>query len=289
MKKYTTLSLLLIALTNVSFAQGIYFKIGGGYGLPIATSIIGQQQTRNQDQTGNNNTNIETTKNTSASFIAGANGNIGVGFMFSKYLGAEITAQYVAGKTYKIYDVYNYKSDNLTGSQWDKSSISCKAIYINPSFIITPGSKLPYGRFGFILGAPKIKEESSHYYDLDGTSTSSTKGELKNNLSVGFQGALGMKWTLGNKIDLFTEVSVISMTVYTKEYTLTESISNGTDNLAAMQTYYKKTVYKKEITVDNSASTDINKPRQAIRESNAFSSISLQVGIVYLLQKRNVE
>jgi hypothetical protein len=289
MKKYTTLSFLLIALVNVSIAQGIYFKLGGGYGLPIATSIIGQQQTRNQDQTGNNNINIETTKNTSASFIAGANASLGVGFMFNKFLGAEVNAQYVAGKTYKVYDVYNYKSDNTTGSQWNKFSVSSKAIYINPSFIITPGSKLPYGRFGVILGAPKIKEESSHYYDLDGTSTSSSKGEFKNNLSVGFQGALGMKWMLGDKIDLFTEVSVISMTVYTKEFTLTESINNGTDNLASMQTYYKKTVYKKEITVDNSVSTDINKPRQAIRQANAFSSISLQIGITYLLQKRNVE
>jgi len=289
MKKSIAFSFLILTLASGAIAQGIYFKVSGGYGLPIATSIIGQQQTRNVDESGNNNIDAITTKNTAASFSAGPNATFGAGIMLSKFIGAEIIAQYVSGKTYKTYNIYNYKGADLSGSQWNKSSVSSKAVYINPSFIITPGPKLPYGRFGVILCAPKIKEENSSYYDLDGTTTSSSKGELTNNLSVGFQGALGMKWMLGDKIDLFTEVSVISMTVYSKEYTLTESTYNGTDNLANMQTYYKKTVYKKELSANSSQATDPNKPRQALREDHAFSSISLQIGITYLLKKRNVE
>jgi len=289
MKKYTTLSLLVVTLVNVSIAQGIYFKIGGGYGLPIATSIIGQQRSRSQDQTGTNNTSVTKTKNTSASFIAGPNVSLGGGFMFTKNIGAEILVQYVAGKKYEINNIYTYKSDNLSGSQQEKSKIYSRAIYINPSFIITPGPKIPYGRFGVIIGSPTIKEEYSYYYDLDGTDNRTMKGKYTGNLSVGFQGALGMKWMLGNSIDIFTEVSVISMTVYTKEYTMTESTNDGVDNLPNMQTYYKKIIYKKELSVDDLTQTDVSKPRQALREEYSFSSISLQIGITYLLQKRNVE
>jgi hypothetical protein len=132
-----------------------------------------------------------------------------------------------------------------------------------------------------VIASPKLKTEQEYYYDGDGVYEGSEKWEYKGNIAVGFQGAVGMNWMINDNIDLFTEVNFVSMTYYPGEGTMTESISNGYDNLPTTPVYYKEIVFKKTINPNEQITGD--EPRQMLRQSRAFSSIGVQVGIIYSL------
>ncbi|MEO7990725.1 MAG: hypothetical protein ABI663_14350 [Chryseolinea sp.] len=287
MKKITILIPILAAFLSTSFAQGVYFRAGVGYGLPIASQVIGEKQEVQQDYRSNAQINNSSTKNVSGSYGSGMNFNLGGGFMFNEFLGAELNVQYSQGKKYETGNSSTYLSDSYTSSQKLVTQNFSKGIYLNPSFVITTnrGSKIPYGRFGVILGAPKVMgEESStsevsYYPDIVNVRT--RKWEYTKGLTVGFQGSVGMNWMLSDKIDLFTEVNFVSMTYYAEEYELTEDNNNGYDNLQNYTVAQKQITFKKEI--DETQVQDPTKPSEELREAKAFSSISLQVGIRYSL------
>ncbi len=95
-----------------------------------------------------------------------------------------------------------------------------------------------------------------------------------------------MNWTLAANIKLYTEVNFTSMTFYAKEYNLTESSYNGVNNIDQYSVSQKKTEFVKE--VDNTTQQDPTKPTQELRQGTPFSSLSLQVGVVYSIGGKNM-
>jgi hypothetical protein len=288
MKKVTLIILSFVLLSRLAPAQ-IYFRAGVGYALPAATESIGEMQTRRDDFDGNNYTNTNKTKNVSASYGSGINFTAGGGFMFSEFLGVDLNVNYLIGKKFETGDSYKYYSNgSLQGTDETIITTNSKAIFITPSFVIsTGGTRAPYGRFGIVLGSPSVDQEESSYYDLDGTSTSLRKWEYRGGISTGFQGAVGMNWTLAANLKLYTEVNFTSMTFYPKERNLTKSSDNGVPNdLGQIEAYYKEIEFVKSI--DNTAQSDFTKPRKELRQGIPFSSLSLQVGIVYSIGGKNM-
>ncbi len=288
MKKITLIILSFALFSGLASAQ-VYFRAGGGYALPIATESVGDMQTRTDSYDGNFYTNTNKTKNVSASYGSGINFSAGGGFMFSEFFGVDLNISYLAGKKYETGDHYSfYVNGDLGGTDKNITTTNSKAIFVAPSFVITTGgAHAPYGRFGVVLGSPKITSEEAYYYDTDGTGSGSEKWEYKGGMSAGFQGAVGMNWTLGANLKLYTEVNFTSMTFYPKEGNLTESIDDGVSNdLSQTQMYYKKIEFVKSI--DNTAQTDFDKPRQELRQGTPFSSVSLQVGVVYSIGGKNM-
>src|SRR5688572_24635939 len=249
MKKITTL-LLLLAFFGTSQAQGVYFKAGGGYAVPIASDQIGEKYLTVATYDGVNTSTYDNTKEVvKGSYGAGVNFNVGGGYMFNEFLGVELNFQYTQSKKYETGDIYTYESPDYTEDDRTLAQNFSKAFYINPSFIITPGAgtKVPYGRFGIIAGAPTVKGEETtvdriSYYPEP--STGSRKWEYTGGISFGFQGAVGMNWMISDKIDLFTEVNFVSMTYYADEWELTEYKEYGYDYLPDTPEYYKKTIFK---------------------------------------------
>jgi hypothetical protein len=285
MKKTTTSILcLLLCSIGLSNAQGIYFRAGGGYALPMASDVIGTTRLRTQTYEGNSSTYTDKVKNVKASYGAGVNFTIGGGFMFSKYIGVDLAVQYLKGKEYEIVDNYKYTNGDFSGSESYTEKSHAQALFIAPSLIITPGvgSKVPYAKFGMIIGSPKIKGEQHYYYDLDGTTEGTGKSETTKGTAFGFQGAVGMNWMLSNNIDLFTEINFISMTYYPEEWEQTEATSDGDDVLASLSVSQKKIEYVE--TIDLEAEQDATKPSQELRRETPFSSLSLQIGIRYSLK-----
>lgn len=287
MKKIILTLFCLVLISGFASAQ-VYFRAGGGYALPIATESVGEMQTETESYDGNNYTSTDKTKNVSASYGSGINFNAGGGFMFSEFLGVDLSISYLIGKKYDTGDTYKYYlNGSLAGTNESIITTNSKAIFITPSFVITTGgAHAPYGRFGVVLGSPSIDRKESSYYDIDGTSASERKWEYKGGMSAGFQGAVGMNWTLAANIKLYTEVNFTSMTYYPKEYNLTESSYNGVSNLNQLTVSQKKTEFVKEI--DNNTQQDASKPTQALRQGTPFSSLSLQVGIVYSIGGKNM-
>jgi hypothetical protein len=280
MKKLIITVCLSALCYEFSFGQGLYFKAGGGYGLPLASQVIGTNYLRTQPATGPDTYSEE---NVRASYGAGMNISLGGGFMFNENIGFDLGVQYQKSKKIETSDI------NLEigfGKEEDVITHQSSTLFINPSFVITSakGSKMPYGKFGFLAGSPKIKLQESYYYDLDGTERQAREWETKKGMAFGLQGTVGVNWVLKEKLDLFTEMSFVSMTFYAKERELTLATRDGVDQMSSLSTYQKKTEFVKQL--NPNATFDATKPQQVLQEASAFSALSFNVGVKYYLKGR---
>lgn len=280
--KKTTLTVLSVLLAHgLTFAQA-YFRAGGGYALPLATQSIGEKQLQQDNFSGNTPVRTNTSENVSASYGAGINFNIAGGFMFSEYLGVDLNISYLVGKKYETSDIYTYQDGNTKGKDEYIMTTHSNALFFTPSFLITSGgTNAPYARIGVVLGSPKLKQEETSYYDLDGTDIQSVDTEYSGGFTRGFQGAVGMNWALGGSLKLYTELNFISMSYYPKEGKVTEYLNDGVSSINQLTVREKQTEFVKKI--DNTIPPDNTKPKQELRQGTPFSSLSLQVGIVYSL------
>jgi hypothetical protein len=285
--------MLILVLTGVSFAQGIYIRAGSGYGLPIATSSLGEVALSTAVADANGTVYTNSVKAVKGSYGSGLNFNFAVGYKFNENFIFELNTQYLLGKKYTTSDNFSNTAPGNTYVDNDNIVTSAKALFLNPSFVFSAGfgKAAPYGRFGVVLGSPKVTGKESMYYDGDGIDSREEIWEYSKGFSFGFQGAIGMNWQLSEKLDFFTELNYLSMTYYPGEYNLTQSISNDYvnppyDNLPNMYVWNKKTVYEKEFD-PTKVNNDMSQPRTALPESFPFSSISVQVGVRFALWNKS--
>jgi hypothetical protein len=287
MKKLLASIILVPLLSGTVIAQSIYLRAGTGYGLPTATSSIGENRSQTSVNTVNGTTTSGSVKGVNASYGSGFNMNFGFGYKINENFIFDLNFQYLIGRKYKTSDTYNYTSGTFNENDYNNTTTSSKGFFINPSLIFSAGfgKAVPYGRFGLFAGSPTVTGENSYYNNGDGIVKRDTKWEYTKGLAVGFQGAVGMNWKLTDKIDLFTELNFISMTYYAGEYNLLQSSYNNIDNLAGMSVSQKQTVYKKKFD-PTKVNNDFTKPNTAVRQSTPFSSLSFQAGIRIPLWKK---
>jgi hypothetical protein len=293
MKKLLFSTILILTLSFQSYSQGIYLRAGDGYGLPIATSSLGEKILRTSVSDANGTVYTNSLQVVKGSFGAGMNFNFAVGYKFNENFIIEINTQYLLGKKYTESDNYSNTSTGNTYVDNDNIVSSAKAFLLNPAFVFSAGfgKAAPYGRFGIVLGSPKVTGVESYYYDGDGISTRDRKWEYTKGLSIGFQGAIGMNWELSEKLDIFTELNYLSMTYYPGEYNLVQDISQydnnpPSDNLPNMYIWNKKTIYRKKFD-PTTANIDMAQPQTALQESFPFSAISAQVGIRFSIWNKS--
>jgi hypothetical protein len=282
MKKIFTSALMILATVSL-FSQGIYLRAGSGYGLPASTFQIGERNLRTEVYNNSVTTNDYSTDVVSASYGAGANFTFAVGYKFNQNFILDFDVYYLAGKKYETSDIHTYTSDSFSGTDSEVFTTSSRGLYFNPSVVFSAGfgKRAPYGRFGLIAASPKIIEDESYNYNLDGTSTYDARWEYRKGLALGFQAAIGMNWKLSEMIDIYTEADFISMNYYAKEGLMTKSISNGTDNLSQLGVYSKEILFKKKY--NPQTPYDGTKPQLAPRMASPFSSLSIQAGIRFTI------
>ncbi|MCB0472847.1 MAG: outer membrane beta-barrel protein [Flavobacteriaceae bacterium] len=226
MKKWSFLvRVSLIALITVtgSYAQnnttnnsnnsnkGFYFRVGGGY-----ITQTGKTEFNNADPNGITGIQQSTDISTDGSTIhvkalngtmgAGYKFNVTGGYMFNKYLGAELGLNYFNGDKTRIG---RFSSPVLMSDE----QAYIRGLDIMPALYLTPGFKKvnPYARIGAIMtGAGKLYiETNAKQINGGGAGTDivvNAKSEVKSDFSVGFAGAAGVTVPLNDKIDLFGEV-----------------------------------------------------------------------------------
>jgi hypothetical protein len=290
MKKNLVSVFLLLMFSMSAFPQSIYFRTGTGYGLPIATSSIGESLTRKDVSTSTGTTYTSSVEGVKASYGKGFNFNFAFGYKINPNFIIDLNFIYLAGSKYKTGSTYRYDSGTNLEIDDDITTTSAKGFLLNPSIIFSAGfgKAAPYARFGLVAGAPALNTERNLYYNGDGIDSTIIKGEYKKGLAFGFQGAVGMNWKLSEKFDLFTEISFTGMTYYPGEYNITQysrgtgnlKVDNIYDNLPNMTVSQKSTVYEKQFD-PTKVNTDPNQPTTALKESFPFSSLSLQIGIRY--------
>jgi len=281
-------SFLLISIT--SFSQGFYIRAGGGYGLPAGTASIGEKYTYERVST-TVTTEKYSEKNVKASYGAGGDFNLGIGYRYNEVITFDLGIQYLLSKKYETYYKHSYTGSGPASLNNVITTTSAKEILFDPSVIFKAGfwNGAPYAKFGIVLGVPTISKDESSFDNTDGTSAWQQTWKYNKGIAFGYLGAVGMNWKLSEKMDLFSEIDFVSMTYYAKEGNLTKYLTSNDgiiwkDYLPNTMVSQRQYVYKNSF--DPSINNDGTKPTVALKESTPFSSISLQFGIKYMLGKK---
>jgi opacity protein-like surface antigen len=287
MKKLVTSGIVLTLFSAIVMAQSLYIRPGIGYGLAIAASSIGENQTRVDIYSNSGTISESSTKGVYASYGAGFDASFALDYEINKNVIIDLNFQFLMGKHYKTGSTYDNTGGSFVENDYNITETHSTGLLINPSVVFSAGfgKAAPYGRIGFITGNPTIKGKNSNYYNGDGISDRQTEWEYTKGFAFGFQSAVGMNWKLTDKIDLFSELNFVGLTYYPGNYTLTASTYDGINNMANYSVSQKEIIYKRKF--DPSAvNIDSAKPATELKKSTPFSSISLQAGIRFPLWRK---
>lgn len=216
--------------------NGFYAKIGAGYTIPTAS------QTRDVDGLPLNGLYSQAASITPqkpkiniqrASFSSGLYANFGIGYMFNNNLGVEIyTAVGIAPKSYTFTTEYPAASGYNINDMYKQYALM--PIITMPSIVIQTGNKIQaYLRGGMAI---PVKTNMVAEYNSKRSTSSHTDNinyltEIKNSFNIGFNGALGVKTHLRKHVFLYSEFSVLSLSLYVKETRLVKYDINGSNSL----------------------------------------------------------
>jgi len=270
MNKYVKIVSFVFAISlfaNNLFAQGIYAKINAGYGLNMSSQNI--------DYFDCINYTIDTV---SASYEQ-ANTSLGkgfvvegaVGYMFNKYVGAELGVSYLLGsKTTTKQVLYGSIRNN---------SLSANMLRINPSvvFAVSFDEFDTYAKLGLIIGFGKIMYEDD--YTSSGGIVLTEKMVLNGGLAWGLNAGVGAIYSISKMLSLFGEVNMVNLSYSPTKGKLTESILNGTNRLPNMTTREKEIDFVDNYSTNAAIATTHSEPRKELKESFPFGSVGINAGI----------
>jgi hypothetical protein len=290
MKKALLILTSFLLISGISFSQSFYVRIGGGYGLPIGTASIGEKYSYNQVRT-TVTSDTYSARNVKASYGAGGDFNIGVGYKYNDFIIFDLGIEYLKSKKFETYNKRSFITTGFTGIDNVITTTSAKAFIFNPNVVFKGGfwNGAPYAKFGLVIGIPTITKDESSFDNTDGTSGWAQTWKYNKGIALGYQSAVGMNWKLSESMDLFSEIDFVSMTYYAKEGNLKKYVTTNDgvtwkDYLPNTLLSQRQIVYKNSF--DPGIYNDGSKPTVALKESTPFSSISLQVGIKYSFGKK---
>ena len=247
MKKIILLS---VFIATISAAHSQYFtvKLGGGYSMPglqNSGSVLTFQPGVNPDPanaqiialsnfdtaaTSAGNRNI---KNLYAGYSQGGHFDFSFGYMINPYFGVQLDGAYLWGSTITASQTYD---DPLLGKNANiVTTTHSNGLSINPSLYFRaakPSSKwAPYARVGIAL---PIAGSINHNLAITSNNTNIFAAPLTAdigvkttaNVSVGFQGSVGVSYTPVPLISVWVEVQGQYLLVRAKQAVLTEYILN---------------------------------------------------------------
>ena len=209
--------------------RGLYVRIGGGYALGMGKKSGASNNHMTYDYQHSIDHTIHTTKfgsvtentsdkndkktNAAFSLAEGFNGRLDIGYMFSKYFGAELGFSYFIGNNNEVINSSNYNSKKTTITSKSNNSITntktseTKYSMKRTSFAITPAIKLvlpisshfsAYSKLGIYLPINNDMEyqvDSHEYTYYNSTSSNVTnnsnsqthkKEKFKSYLTIGY-------------------------------------------------------------------------------------------------------
>jgi Outer membrane protein beta-barrel domain len=276
MKKFLTSSLVIIlsATATHSHAQGFYFRGGLGYGFAQASQTI---DGTGQPYSGTLNNSTNATSIKSASFGAGFQGQLGFGYLLNEHVGIQLDAN--VGLSNKKYTL-NVSHVNLGSGVPGSVSIVQQAhtpIMLMPCLVVQSGGEKwnIYSRFGVAL--PLNTEITTDEIQTNDPNTGALTvddftSKMKSSFSLGFTAAAGVQYKFNDRVSMFGELSLLSLSVYTKQSKLTAVTENGQNVPLSYVSGNQVVNYSRNVTVD---STGANQAAY----SQPFSNVGFNVGI----------
>lgn len=271
--------LAVLFMSTMSYAQ---FEISAstGYALSSAGMKLGETITTSG------------TENYYGSYGNGANVQIRGTYFFNDTFGADLAIGYLQGDDQTISDV------NMPGLEIDAIA-RARAFGASASIVYKFTNNL-YGRFGALLKLGGKTEAvvnqkstfdaaTANFLGLPEGSYSETDyvEDYHGQFPLGFVGALGYKFDLGNNFGLFVEAEYYGISLKRKDSEIVEfntdiKLPDGTIAQAGVQSldnlpagYVKNSTYVDELANDN---TD---PSKKLSQKVPYSSFGLNFGITY--------
>lgn len=277
--KRIALAMILPVITGITANAQFYFRAGAGYAMPAAgQTISGDGTPYNGSTPGVRGYDVK-----SASFSAGLQGALGIGYMVNKNVGIQLDAAIgIANKQYK------YNEDTVAiNSVLYRATIENKANYpviIIPSMVLQTGGN-PwniYCRMGIALPLRTQIKQDQIFTNLPGTGAVSTydlQFKITNSFSMGYAAAAGFSYNVSDRISVWAELSILSMSAYIRQSQLSAYLVNGhAINLASVGGTTTSNYSKSGI-----SDTDyVNNPTY----SQPFSNVALNVGVKINLSDR---
>ncbi len=271
MKKGLLLGALLLGAGAVS-AQGLYVGLQGGYGFGSPSDMIGE--TLVVSATGD-----QTSTAIYGSYGGGINAGLNVGYMFSEHFGAELGISHFLGSSVTSRDV-TLPSGSAT------VTASSNQVRLAPSIILTTGGDFAvYGKGGLVLpvGGSTVAEINDATNPL---AVVEQGVESNGSMSIGFQGALGVSYNLSDNLSIFGELSAINLRIKSGTQTVTKYNVNGTDFLAALETYDIETTFVDEL---NAGSNNLSynsgysttRAKESLATTTNFNGFFINLGVKY--------
>lgn len=267
---------ILSCFTFLTFGQGVYLKLGGGYNFGIG-SATNANVTRSVTIDPQTNASIvsERMQRVKINYGKGFSGNVAAGYMLNDQLGAEIEVGYLAGgkNESRFQATYNTASNAMFIREYKSYA---RLLLVQPSIIFCSNineSFKVYGKFGIVTAKGTIFT-NAYILDQDqGSQERIIEARYEGGWGFGLMGGIGFSYKLNEKCDLFSEIKMNNLSYSPKWYRLKKETLNGEDITAIRQ---------KDTELVNSYSTSYSgEPAVNIKETFPFSSVGLNVGIKY--------
>lgn len=254
------------AKPSVGSAKGFYIRANAGFAFAHGVSTLGHEITFISE--GNYRY-----QNIDGSLGRGINVEGGIGYMFNEHIGADLSVLYQFGLNYEftqvptIYPIPQqspYETD-LRGSM----------LAFTPSAILTTGANkkvVPYIKLGVLVAIPAIAQVETF---------SDTKLEKKTvysgGVELGFTGSLGVEFKLNEKLNIYGEVKLNSLSYSPSRSEIVTWEENGRNVLPDKLTTEKKKELVEFIT------TKTRTDNEELTRSHPFSSLGINIGVKFKL------
>lgn len=274
MNKLKLLTLAGCMISGMAYSQQFYFRTGLGYAIAQASqSIDGSGQPYN----GTVNAATQQASIKGASFSAGLQAQVGIGYMINDHLGIQVDANLgVSNRKYTLSVSNVTLGGGVPGSvQYVQQANS--PVVVLPAIVVQSGGEQvnAYSRFGVALPLRTeitVDEIQTNDPNTGALTVDDFTFKTTNKFSLGFAGAIGVQYKLNNRVSIWGEMSMLSMSVYIKKSQLTSVTENGY-NVPLSAVVGNQTVnYSKNPPAD---STGANLPTY----SQPFSNVAFNFGI----------
>ena len=269
MRNYILTAFVVFGFSLASFAQKPYARLGVGYGFNYGTKITLYNSNFNGSQND--------IKGTFASFGQGINLGGAFGLMLSDYVGLEMGISYLPGNSIESETKSNSGVNLISVS----NKLKGKMLEIIPAIVLTTGSEgiRPYARFGLIIGlfGSILVEDMTQNIVPFFSSSTTLKTKYSGGVAWGFNSAVGAIFPLNDALSIYSELNLVSLSYAPKKGEVTESTVNGQDNLPSLP----KSAKEFEFVCEYADYNDPDAPSQELKTYYPFSSIGLNVGLVY--------
>jgi hypothetical protein len=275
MKEILLTGLLLLFFQVSGFSQRFYVRAGGGYAWPSGPRNMTSDYQANYVLA--TNTFTETFAHHQGSYGAGLTGSLAVGYRFTDQLWIEGGPMYLAGKRYRGQQHY---SGGFTGQVGTQTYGRMPALAA--ALVVSPAGRhwRPFAKAGIIVGQPRIYNRDTEAFNGD---LVSREWEITGKKAWGFQGGLGLQYTLNPRLALFLEGIFRSLSFTPEKGSVTSFEKNGQDQYNTLVVRQRELEYKDSYTTSSSSPPD-NQPSQTSNDSFPFSSAGLQLGLQLLLR-----